>query len=106
MKTLLFAAAVAAGLAAAPALAQPGSEPQIAVRVADLDLATERGRRTLDRRLLNAAWTACGTPSPADPRGHSNLTACIAEARAAAIAQRNAILAAARRQAPSALASR
>ena len=104
MKTVLIAAAVAASVAAsvaaAPAFAQPGDESRIAVRVADLDLRTAEGRSTLELRLLHAARTACGTPSPADPLGAASLDDCAAAARAAAFARRDAIVAAALRQSP------
>lgn len=110
MKTLspcavLAAAIVAASLAAAPAFAQAG-ERRIAVGYADLDLATAEGRAALDLRVLHAARTACGTPSPADPRGLGRLEACIAEIRAGAAARIEAAVALARRQARSTLAGR
>lgn len=110
MKTLaLLAAAALATTAAslpAPAVAQPGSGPRVAVSYADLDLGTAAGRAALDLRLLHAARTACGTPSSADPLGQARLDACVAEARAAAAAQRDAAIALASRRAPPALASR
>jgi UrcA family protein len=97
MKTLTLAALAAATLAAAPAFAQSGG-PRIAVSVADLDLATAEGREALDLRLLHAGRTACGTPSPADPHGAANLERCVADARAAAAAQRDAVIALASRR--------
>lgn len=102
MKTVTLAALIAATLSAAPALAQPGPT-RIAVGHADLDLTTAQGRSALDLRILRAARTACGTPSPADPRGRAELDACVAEVRAAA---RQAVaIAVTRRQAQGALAS-
>ena len=106
MKTVLIAAAVAASVAAAPAFAQPGEGPRIAVSVADLDLRTTEGRSVLDLRLLRAARTVCGTPSPADPRGAAELDACVAKALAAASIQRDAIVAGAHRQVSPAFARR
>jgi UrcA family protein len=104
MKTILIAAALAAAFAAAPAPAQSGET--ITVRVADLDLGTAEGRSTLDLRLVHAARALCGTPSSADPHGKAALDACVSDARAAAAAQRDAIIALALRQGPQALASR
>ena len=105
MKTIALAL-ILAGLGTAPALAQTGAEPRIAVGYADLDLDTAEGRAALDLRLLHAARTVCGTPSPADARGYARLAQCVAEARAAAAAQRDAAIALAQRQAQSTLASR
>ena len=107
MKTVTLAAIVAATLAAAPAFAQNEvSGPRIAVSVADLDLGTAQGRAALDLRLLHAARTACGTPSPADPRGAANLELCVADAMAAAAPQRDAAIALAQRRGSALLASR
>jgi|GEM_PF-1386741 len=112
MKTYALAAAAIASAAiaiaspAAPASAQVAIQEPIAVSVADLDLSTARGRATLDLRLLRAARTACGTPSPADPHGQATLEACVSEARAAADAQIESAIALARRQAPPVLATR
>jgi len=109
MKTLapvtLVAALIAAGLAAAPTHAQPAA-PRIVISHADLDLTTERGRAALDLRVLHAARTACGTPSPADPRGRAKAASCLAEARAAVAAQRDAAIAVASRGAGPVLAAR
>ena len=92
MKTILIAATLAASLAIAaaptPAIAQSGGQQRVAVSHADLDLTTAQGRSALDLRILHAARAACGTPSPADPRGRASLNACVAEARATAAAER------------------
>ncbi|HYJ30827.1 MAG TPA: UrcA family protein [Allosphingosinicella sp.] len=106
MKIIAIAAALAATLAAAPAQAQTAGQAPILVAHADLDLATSQGRAALDLRLLHAARTACGTPSPADPLGRTRLDACVADARAAAAAQIESAIALARRQAPAVLATR
>ena len=107
MKTILIAAlaaSLAVAAASAPAIAQSGEQTRIAVSHADLDLSTAEGRSALDLRILHAARTACGTPSPADPAGRAKLNACVADARAAA-AQRAAAIAVAQRQAQGAFAS-
>lgn len=98
MKTIVLAALAAASLSAAPAFAQPGAPTRIEISAAGLDLATAQGRAALDLRVLHAARAACGTPSPADARGPSNLAACVAEVRQAAAAQRDTLVAAAQRQ--------
>ena len=102
----LAAVALATALPAAPAAAQSGTQQPVTVRIADLDLATAQGRTALNLRLLRAARTACGTPSPADPLGAANLDACVADVRAAAAGQIESAVALARREAPPVLATR
>lgn len=105
MKTLVIVAALAATLAVTPASAQ--EDRQIAVRHADLDLTTAAGQATLDLRLLHAARTACGAPSPADALGQARADACVTDLVATAAPQRAALIALAQRQsAGRALASR
>lgn len=109
MKTNFVAAILAASLAAsfaAPPAAAQGDPRPIAVSHADLDLTTARGRAALDLRLLHAARAACGTPSPADPRGPAKADECVARTLASAAVQRDAAVALAERQSRSALASR
>ena len=105
--TTIAAAIIAASLAAvpSPAFAQSGGQTRIVVSHVDLDLGTAEGRAALDLRVLHAARTACGTPSPADPRGRADADQCVAEARAAAAVQREAAVAVALRQAEPVLAS-
>ncbi len=105
--TTIAAALIAASLAAAPspAIAQVGGPDRIVISHADLDLTTSAGRAALDLRVLHAARTACGTPSPADPRGRADAEKCVEEARTAAFAQREAAIAVAQRQSEPVLAS-
>ena len=105
MKTLIFAALAVAGLGAAPASGQSGGQPGIAVSHAGLDLATAEGRAALDLRLLHAARSACGAPSPADPRGRAKLDSCVAQVLTAAAPQRDAAVALASRRSRSVVAS-
>lgn len=105
MKTIFVVAAIAASLTATSGFAQ-SAERQIVVRHADLDLTSAAGRATLDLRLLHAARTACGTPSPADALGAQRTEACVADLTAAAAPQREALIALAQRQAQTTLASR
>jgi UrcA family protein len=100
MKTItLFAMAIAA-IAAAPAQA---SEPEAAtsiVHTADLDLSSQVGQQELNQRLAQAAREVCGTASPADLEGYKTVRQCRQQTVAAAIAQRDQLLAAARAGAP------
>lgn len=97
MKSILITVALAASTLAFGS--SVSAEPvQLAVSTAGLDLSTERGVRTLDLRILHAASALCGTPSPADARGRIKVDECRTEARTAARAQRERILAAARGQ--------
>ena len=110
MKTLAFAAVVAASLFSATAFAQnapaPGGETRIVISPVGLDLTTAEGRAALDLRVLHAARSACGTPSPADARGPSKAESCVEDVRLAAAAQRDTMIAAAEREARTQLASR
>jgi UrcA family protein len=96
----LTAALITAGaIKAAPALAEP-AQPQTFVshvRTADLDLASEQGRRQLQQRLERAAREVCGTPSDLDLVGKNNVRECRAEAVAKAAGQQEALVASANR---------
>src|SRR3546814_20559273 len=62
MQKLLILAALAAVSTGQPVLAQPApANPSIAVTHRDLDLRTEAGTKTLDRRIWRAVVTVCGT---------------------------------------------
>lgn len=106
MKIFALAAVVAASLSAAPAFAQNDAPARIVISPAGLDLTTAEGRAALDLRIVHAARTACGTPSPADVLGRDKADACVAELRVAANARRDTMIAAAERQARTRLASR
>ncbi len=94
MKTMLtIAALLAASLATtAPAQADP-TTISLGVHYADLDLNSEAGIRALDRRISNAAATACGIPSSADRDGKRAVKQCRAEARERAASQRQVAIA-------------
>ena len=106
MKTIVLAAVAAASLSATPAFAQTNAPTRIEINSAGLDLATAEGRAALDLRVLHAARTACGTPSPADAQGRTKLAACVADVRLAAAAQRDTMIAQAERPGRSVLAGR
>ena len=80
----LASALITAGaIRAAPALAEPASSDVQTyvsyVKTADLDLASESGQRTLDRRLAQAAREVCGTASDVDLVGQNKARECRAE---------------------------
>ena len=110
MKTLALAAVVAASLCSATAFAQsnaaPGGETRIVISPVGLDLTTAEGRAALDLRVLHAARSACGTPSPADARGRGKAENCVDDVRLAVAARRDTMIAAARRQGRGILAGR
>ena len=96
MKTMLTIAAL---LAAAESCARTGvarEAASLSVRWADLNLTTDAGVRSLDRRIANAASTACGIPSSSDPAGKRTVKECRAEARERAQSQRQVAIALAR----------
>lgn len=78
MKTLIPFAALAAMLPLVPATAAVPVRTQT-VSYADLDLASAKGRTTLDRRLRLAAEDVCGTVSDFDLAGQSELRRCRTE---------------------------
>lgn len=78
--TIVLASALITGAAikAVPALAETNG-PEVAVSVvhtADLDLASDAGKRKLDRRLTNAAREVCGTASDFDVEGKNAVREC------------------------------
>ena len=98
----LASALITAGaLRAAPALAEPASgEIQTYVsyvKTADLDLVSQSGQRTLDRRVAQAAREVCGVPSDVDLVGQNKARECREDAIAKASSDRDAVLAAAKR---------
>jgi len=78
-----------AAIKAVPAAAEPVNGQAVNVSIvhtADLNLATDAGRRALDARLSHAARDVCGTPSDVDLAGKNKARACratvLADARA------------------------
>lgn len=106
MKTLLTLALTALAFAASPAIGQTAGSSQLAVSYADLDLRTDAGVRTLDRRIRSAVELACGPISSADPAGTNDVLACRTETLASSRAQRDRLIAAANGNAQVQLASR
>ena len=94
----LTLALMGAALCVTPAFGQNPAFENRSQRVAvgDLDLASEAGIRTLNRRIRYAAEAACGTASDADPAGKNEVRRCRIETAASVSAQRQQAIAAAR----------
>ena len=75
-----------AALKAVPALAEIAPAPVNVsiVHTADLDLASDAGKRQLERRLANAAREVCGAASDVDLEGKNDTRACRADVLAKA----------------------
>ena len=80
---------------ASPALAEPAQPVTSFVQVGDLDLASEAGQRTLDKRLTQAIVEVCGDPSPADLVGQNKARSCRQELHARLDVERDQRIAAA-----------
>lgn len=111
MKILHIAAALAmtltGALAAQPAAAQtPAAAERVAVHYADLDLSTRSGEATLNRRILTAVQTACGTVSDADLHGQNAIQDCRHRTFDQAVSQARNAVALARQGSPTVLAGR
>lgn len=88
MKKLLILAALAATSVGQPVLAQSApANPSVAVQHRDLDLRTEAGAKSLDRRIWRAVVEVCGTASDFDLKGKNDVRQCRADTRATATAQ-------------------
>jgi len=70
------ALATAALIKAVPALAEPAPIEVSIVHTADLDLTTEAGRRSLDHRLVAAAYDVCGAAFEVDLAGRNDVRTC------------------------------
>lgn len=101
--TKIFIATLLA-FTATPALAEPVTV-STTVQVADLDLSSKAGQRSLDRRLSQAVIELCGTASDADPAGKNDVRKCQKETFARVTLERDQRIAAASSQ-PIELASR
>lgn len=72
-----------------PAVAEPVSTFSSIVQTADLDLATQAGRRVLDRRLSIAVSEVCGAASDVDIEGKNDVRRCKEETYARATQERD-----------------
>ena len=95
MKKLLILAALTAASAGQPALAQsaPAANPSVAVAHRDLDLRTEAGTKSLDRRIWRAVVEVCGTAPDFDLQGKNDVRQCRVDTRLIATAQAERVIA-------------
>ena len=96
----------AAGIKAAPALAETPPANVSYVQTADLDLSNTADQRTFDHRIAQAAREVCGKPSDADLVGQNKARECRQDVIARTSSERGALVAAAGRGATIAIASR
>jgi UrcA family protein len=95
MKTVTIAAlGLAAALAQLPVSAQArDAAPSVRVAYADLNLDSEAGLKTLDRRLAQAARTVCSDPNAeAELARRLDAQRCIAVTKAELAAARDRLL--------------
>jgi UrcA family protein len=101
MQKLLILAALAAVSIGQPVSAQTApANPSVAVAHRDLDLRTESGTRTLDRRIWRAVVEVCGTAAEFDIAGKNDVRQCRRDTRALAAAQAEVVIANASRDQP------
>ena len=92
--TKIFIASLLA-FTATPLLAEPPVTVTSFVQTADLDLASEAGQRTLDKRLSRAIIEVCGEASPTDLAGQNKVLDCRTDAHNRFDAERDERIAAA-----------
>lgn len=66
LSTLLMTIAAESPGSTQPIIVEDTALPSVAVRIADLNLSSDAGRETLDRRVRNAADVLCTEPTKAD----------------------------------------
>jgi UrcA family protein len=82
-----------AALVATPVSAEPTQTlHRSVVRTADLDLATSKGQRMLDRRVTEAIVEACGAAARVDLAGRNAVRLCRQETRARLSAHRQRLI--------------
>ena len=75
-KTLFTIAALAAGFAAAPALATDPAQKTASIRIHDLDLSRPGDARVLGRRVAVAKEAVCGSYAGAREGEDARITEC------------------------------
>src|SRR3546814_4643121 len=94
MQKLLIPAALAAVSTGQPVSAQTApANPSVAVAHRDLDLRTEAGARTLDRRIWRAVVAVCGTAPDYDIEGKNEVRQCRRDPRRVAQAEADLVIA-------------
>jgi UrcA family protein len=94
-KTLI---AMLIAFSATPALAEAPLVATSIVETVDLDLSSQSGQRTLDRRLNQAVKEVCGAASDADVAGKNDVRRCRVETLAGLASERDQRIAAASSQ--------
>ena len=74
---------------ATPALAEQPVTVISTVQTADLDLASAKGQRALDRRLSQAVKEVCGAASDVDIAGKNDVRRCRVETLASLASERD-----------------
>ncbi|WP_338424688.1 UrcA family protein [Sphingopyxis kveilinensis] len=98
MQKLMILAATAAALVVQPVSAERvPAKVSVAVAHRDIDLRTEAGARTLDRRIWRAVVEVCGDAPGYDIEGKNNVRQCRRDTRAMASAQAQVAIAGAMR---------
>ncbi|SKB29336.1 UrcA family protein [Sphingopyxis flava] len=101
MSKLLILAAFTTVSFAQPATARPVFQPRSAIVThSDLDLATEKGTKALERRIWRAVVFVCGTASDYDLEGRNEVRECRRETRAIAVVEAERVVAHAARARP------
>lgn len=94
MQKLLIFAVLAAVSIGQPASAQTATaNPSVAVAHKDLDLRTEAGTKTLDRRIWRAIVEVCGTAGDFDIAGKNDVRQCRRDTKRVASAQVDVVVA-------------
>lgn len=91
MRTMILFAAVTAVINSAPAIAGEPDAPVAQIRIADLDLATTRGRAMFERRVGSALEQVCGAYTDPEISAQDRVTACRRAAKASIYQQVAAI---------------
>lgn len=98
MKKLLILAALANVSVGQPAFAQTTlANPSVVVQHRDLDLRTETGAKSLDRRIWRAVVEVCGTAPDYDLQGKNDVRQCRTNTRQLASTQADRVIASAAR---------
>ena len=101
MQKLPILAALTALTLGQPALAQDASATRTAVvEHRDLDLSTDKGARTLDRRIWRAVVEVCGTAPDYDLEGKNDVRECRRDTRRLASAEAELAIAEAKQGQP------
>lgn len=98
MTKLMILAALATVTLGQPAFAQTApANPAVAVQHRDLDLRTEAGTKSLDRRIWRAVVAVCGSAPDFDLKGKNDVRQCRRDTLRVASAEADLVIAGATR---------